>query len=147
MVEKIMKKTEKTRKLRPKHDNSEKVQEMQYKNAQKRLRQALFPPEVDFSSILGCPLGPRGPPGMTREPARSFPMFLRFFALSKNRARPGLGGPGEVPGHPQGPPRNHFGRILSRFLKSIFRRTAMATLSFLWTLSSNLFTFVALIDR
>ena len=76
MVEKNMKKTEKMRKIRPKHDNSEKIQEMLYKNAKKRLRQALFPPEVDFSSIWGCPLGPWEPPGTSREAARSLPICL-----------------------------------------------------------------------
>ena len=108
MVEKNMKKTEKTRKLRLTHENFEKVQEMQYKNAQKRLRKALFPPEVDFSSIFGCPLGPRGPPGMSREPARSLPMFLRSFALSKNRARPGPGRPRRGPRAPSGTPQEPF---------------------------------------
>ena len=107
MVEKVMKKRKKTNKISPKHENSEKVQEMQYKNAQKLLRRVFFPPEVNVSSILGCPLGPRGPPGMSREPARSLPMFLRFFALSKNRARPGPERPrrrSRAPaGNPQGP--------------------------------------------
>ena len=108
MIEKVMKKRKKTRKLRPKHENCEKVQEMQYKNAQKRLRRVFFPPEVDVSSILGCPLGPRGPPGMSREPARSLPMFLRFFALSKNRARPGPGRPRRGPHAPSGIPQGTF---------------------------------------
>ena len=91
-------------------------------------------------------MDPRGPPGTSREPARSLPIVIDSSLSLKTGLDRAPGGSGEVPGHLQGPPRNHFGMIFGRFLKSVFRETAMATLPFLWTLSSNSLTFSSLLS-
>ena len=99
-----------------------------------------------FRRFLGPRGSPRGLPGRPGRLPEAFQCFCDSLLCLKTALDRVLGGPGEVPGHPQGPPRDHFGRILGRFLKLIFRRTAMATLSFLWTLSSNFLTFSSLLS-
>ena len=85
---------------------------MQCKNTQNQLRQALFSPKVEFSSIFGVPRGLLGRPG-------SLPEAFDFFFDSSLCLQTALdrtpGGPEEVPGHRQGPSRDHFRRILKPF--------------------------------
>ena len=114
-----------------KHGNFKNVLEMQYKNAQKQLRQALFPPEIDFSLILGSPWMSGGLPGRPGSLPEAFQFVFDSSLCLKNGLDRAPGGSGEVPGHLQGPPGNHFGMNFGRFLKSIFRETAMATLPLL----------------
>ena len=76
----------------------------------------IFQQQIDFCSIFVVPLGPRGPPGTSREPPRIFHFFRLLSVVSENgsgqaRGRP-QGGPGGPPGHPQG---TILGRILDRF--------------------------------
>ena len=83
-----------------------------------------------FRRFWGAPWVPGGLPGRPGSLPEAFQfVFDASFCLKTGLDR-SPGGSGEVPGHLQGPPRNHFGRILNRFLKSIFGRTAMTTLSF-----------------
>ena len=72
----------------------------------KGLQTSIF---VDCWSIFGIPLGPRGPPGTSREPPRIALFFNNFEFRPKTCPDGPPGGPREAPRHPQG-------TILDRFL-------------------------------
>ena len=96
-----------------------------------------FHPKSIFRRFWGALWAPGGLPGRPG----SLPEAFQFVFDSSLCLKTGLdrapGGSGEVPGHLQGSPRKHFGMISGRFLKSIFRETAMATLPFLFVVDSS----------
>ena len=68
----------------------------------------IFQQKIDFCSIFVVPLGPRGPPGTSREPPRIALFFniLQFRLKTCTDGPPG--GPREAPGVPPGTPRVSF---------------------------------------
>ena len=124
------------------HEKCKKVQRNTIQQCTKTAQASAFSTGSRFFFDFWVPLGsPRGLPGRPGRLPEAFQCFCDALLCLKTTLDGVLGGPGEVPGHLQVPPRDHFGRILGRYLKSIFRRTAMATLSVLWILSSDLLTF------
>ena len=76
---------------------------------------AIFLQQIDFCSIFVVPLGPRGPPGTSREPPRIVHFFINFQFRLKTGPDGPPGGPREAPRVPRASPGYHFGLIFARF--------------------------------
>ena len=85
-----------------------------------------------FRRFSGPPWISGGLPGRPGSLPEAFQFVFDSSLCLKNGLDRAPGGSGEFPGHLQGSPRKHFGMIFDRFLKSIFKETAMATLPFLF---------------
>ena len=108
----------------PQIDATSRKQQEKRPRAQKSTKinvwKVIFQQQIDFCSIFVVPLGPRGPPGTSREPPRIVRFFIHFqFRLKTGPDGPPGGGPGArgSPGHPQG-------TILGRFLVDFARQTS-----------------------